>query len=252
MSNKISVQGKYTLPSLGKVYDTPVNPEVTLRSMTTNEEMKRLNHSDRPYAVISEIIDDCLVEDPGISAYDMCMGDYQFLLHRLRMVTYGSDYKTVSRCPFCYSTNSRTIDLNSLEVNEYDASVDKYLEFDLPRTKKHIKLRMQTPRMLDTIAAKTKEFKKKAKGFTGDAAFLFTIQMMVDTVDGKKLDAIELEDFARSLPMMDANYIIKYSDKLNEKVGLNPVINIDCDHCGLDYDSPFRITSEFFGPSIDI
>lgn len=248
----ITITEKFTLPSLGKVYDKPVNPEVTLRSMTTNEEMKRLNHSDRPYAVIAEIIDDCLVEDPGISAYDMCLGDYQFLLHRLRMVTHGSEYRMTSVCPFCYETNNNVLDLGDLEVNQYTSDVLKYMELDLPKTKKHIKLRMQTPRILDTINSKTKEFKKKARDFSGDSAFLFSVQMLIDEIDGNKVDEVQLENFVRSLPLMDANYIIKYSDKLNEKVGIGNIFETTCSHCGLDYTNPFRLTSEFFGPTIDI
>lgn len=253
MNSNLTLVESYTLPSQGKVYNNvKVNPCIKLRSMTTNEEMKRLSHSDKPYAVIAEIIDDCLVENPGISAYDMCLGDYQFLLHRLRVVTYGNKYNTVTKCPYCYSTNEKAINLDDIEVREYTADIEKYMEFDLPITKKHIRIRMQTPRMLDFVATKTKEFNKKSKSSSGDAAFLFTIQTLIDTVDGERLDPIRLEEFVRKLPMMDTNYIIKYSDKLNEKVGINPILETDCDYCGLTYKNPFRITSEFFGPSIDI
>lgn len=80
---------EYTLPSMGKVYDVKVNPVVRLKSMTTEHEMKRLSPSERPYKTLCEIIDDCLVDNPGISSYDMCMADYIFLLHKLRVATYG-------------------------------------------------------------------------------------------------------------------------------------------------------------------
>ena len=88
-----TIAESYTLPSLGKVYDHEINPHIKLRSMTTTEEMKRLSPSDRPYENLAEIIDDCLIEKPDISAYDLCVGDFQFLLHKLRIVTYGPMYK---------------------------------------------------------------------------------------------------------------------------------------------------------------
>lgn len=70
-----------TLPSLGLVYSKPVNPNVKLRSMTTEEEMRRLAHTERPYKVLCDIIEDCIVGDKlGISVYDVCLGDYQYLL----------------------------------------------------------------------------------------------------------------------------------------------------------------------------
>ena len=81
MSQDYTLTGTYTLPSLGKVYgDKKINPEITLRSMTTEEEMKRLNPSDKPYKVMADIIDACMIEKPGISSYDMCIGDYQSVI----------------------------------------------------------------------------------------------------------------------------------------------------------------------------
>ena len=33
----------FTLPSLAKIYKDTFNPDIRLRSMTTNEEMRRMN-----------------------------------------------------------------------------------------------------------------------------------------------------------------------------------------------------------------
>ena len=248
-----SIAEEFTLPSLGKVYSQNVNPVVKLRSMTTEEEMKRLAPSERAYKNICEIIDDCIVDDIGISAYDMCLADYQFLLHRLRIVTYGTDYKLTTKCPYCGTNHDGSIDLSELKVVEYNIEeLNKYTEITLPKTGKNITLRMQTPRMVDDINAKSTELRKKSKNTAGDAAFLFTLDAIIDTVDGIKLDPIKKEDFVRALPMMDSNYIIKHAQKLVESFGIDTTIERQCIMCGLDYTSSFRITSEFFGPSIDI
>ena len=77
-----TIAEEYELPSKGKVYSKEVNPKVKLRSMTTEEEMKRLGHSPYVYKMFSELIDDCLVEKPNISTYDMCLGDYQYLFYK--------------------------------------------------------------------------------------------------------------------------------------------------------------------------
>ena len=45
----------FTLPSLGKVYNKEINPEVKIRSMTTEEEMKRIASVDYPYKNMCEI-----------------------------------------------------------------------------------------------------------------------------------------------------------------------------------------------------
>ena len=249
MSNYIIAED-FTLPSLGKVYSREINPNIKLRSMTTREEMKRLNPSDKSYKNLCEVVDDCLVEKPGISSYDMCLGDYQFLLHKLRIVTYGAEYKTELRCPFCGCTSTETINLEELNVNEYSDEVKKYMELDLPKTGKHIKLKMQTPRTIDDIETKAKEIRKKSPN-AGEPAFLLSIESMIDEVDGQKLNFLQLEDFVTSLPMLDVNYIREYSKKLNESIGLDTVVTGVCDVCGLEYNAPFRFTQEFFGPTIN-
>ena len=254
MSNKnYSIAEEYTLPSLGKVYTQNVNPVVKIRSMTTEEEMRRLAPSDKNYKNICEIIDECLVENPGISSYDMCLADYQFLLHKLRVVTYGSDYHITTVCPHCFSEKDDIIDLEQLKVTNYDNNdFTSLTEFTLPKTQKNIKLRMQTPRIVDDINTRAKELKKKSRNQAGEPAFLFTIESLIDTVDGVKLDPVKREDFVRALPMMDTNYIIRYAEKLVESFGLETKLSFSCPICGLDYNSSFPITSEFFGPSIDI
>ena len=246
------VAEEYTLPSLGKVYSENVNPVVKIKSMTTNQEMKRLAPSERAYKTICEIIDECLVENPGISSYDMCLADYQFLLHKLRVVTYGKDYKLEFTCPFCGSKEEATIDLDSLEVRNADEiNYGDLQEFVLPKTKKKIRIKMQTPRMIDQISIQSKDLDKKSKGTQGDTAFLFTIEYMIESVDGEEIDSVRKEKFVRNLPMMDTNYIMKKAEKLVESFGIQTSIEKECPICGLDYTGSFRFTQEFFRPSID-
>lgn len=246
------ISEEYTLPSKGKVYSENVNPIVKIRSMTTNQEMRRLAPTERSYKCICEIIDECLVENPGISVYDMCLADYQFLLHKLRVVTYGPEYKLQFTCPYCGSTEDAVINLDDLEVTEAtDCDFGALQEFVLPKTNKKIKIKMQTPRMIDDISIQSKELNKKSKGSQGDTAFLFTVEYLIDTIDGQHLDPVKKEDFVRQLPMMDTNYIMKKAQKLVESFGIQTQLERECPVCGLDYTGSFRFTKEFFGPSID-
>lgn len=250
--NNFTIANEYTLPSLGKVYSKEINPTFKLRSMTTVEEMKRLNHSDKPNKNIAEIMDDCLLENIGISAYDLCLPDFQYMLNKLRIVTYGPEYKVTSKCPWCGSVNNNTINLDEIHLVEFDDErFQKYSEFELPHTKKMMTLKMQTPRMLDTIATKVKEVRKKNPDFQGDPAFLFTIETMIDTIDDRVPEKFKLTDFIRKLPMMDTNFILKSAEKLNSLFGLDKEVEHTCSICGLDYTGTFRTTSEYFGPSID-
>lgn len=245
-----TIYESFTLPSKGMIYDKPVNPNVTLRSMTTLEEMKRLSPTDTPYKVMSDIIESCMETAPDIHVYNMSLGDYQFLLHKLRIVTYGPEYKMMVKCKDCGEVTDSIADLETLEVNEWtEKLIDKQV-ITLPKTNKQIELRFQTPRDLDQIAYKTKEMKKRTKQNI-DYSVMYTLMSLIKKVDGSALDPLSLEEFVKKLPNRDANYILNKASQLNKEVGLNNTISIHCGQCGAPMVVPFRITSEFFGPTND-
>lgn len=252
MKNNTIVES-YVLPSKGKVYDIEVVPEVRIRSMTTAEEQKRLAHTDFPYKMLCEIIDDCLVQSPGISSYDMCIGDYQFLLHKLRVVTYGSDYKMDIVCPYCGENLHESINLDDLPVLSYMEDMDKYFQFDLPKSGNHIKLRPQTPRMLDRVSEKVREMKRRSNNnMKSDPTLTYTVSSLIEEVDGKKPDALKLDQWVEDLPMMDVNTIISYAEKCNSLIGIDTTLTVTCDNCNMNFISQMRMTPEFFRPSLDI
>lgn len=242
-----------SLPSKGLVYkNANVNPNFKLRSMTTQEEMIRLAPTERPYKSLCDIIDACIVgEKPGISSYDMCLGDYHYLLNKLRVVTYGSDYKISTFCPYCQQTNNEVLDLETMKLLEFDEKVVNKMELTLPVTGKIVKLKLQTPRSIDNVAIKRKELAKESPDMESDPTILFTLQNVIDKIDGEVFDPIRLNNWIRNLPMKDANKILNAIKKVNENIGYNLSIPCKCKHCGVDYNSSFRINNEFFGPIDD-
>lgn len=246
----------YTLPSHGKIYGGKVSPTVKLRSMTVEEEMQRLSHSDNVYKTLCDIIDACMVEPIGISSYDMHIGDYQFLLHKLRVVTYGSNYPTTSICPICGRTNKTKINLDDLKTIELDTDekveqFNKLTEVELPNAKNKLRIRFQTPRDLDEIAAEERAFAEKSPDSKMNINYLYTLRHLVETVDGKKINNVSLDIYLRKLTMMDSNLIMQRGIKLNSEVGIDTKIENKCANpkCGAKYVTTFRITNEFFGPT---
>jgi len=243
----------YTLPSKGRVYSSQVAPDVKIRSMTTMEEMRRLAPSELPYKNMCDIIDDCIVSELGISSYDMCLGDYLFLLHKLRSVTYGKVYKMTTTCPYCGTPTTVEVDLDSLEIKEYnDEDLDRLSTFVLPQLKKKVTIHMQTPRTLDEIATEVKEYRKRNTGSSIDPTMIITMEKIIDTVDGKKPDIINLREWVKNLPMADTNAILQHSDALNSCVGVETNIEVDCPTCTLNFLTSFKATNEFFRPALDI
>lgn len=240
------------LPSKGEVYEYDVTPTIKLRSMTTAEEMQRLSQSGSTYKNLCDIIDACMVESPGISSYDMILGDYVFLLYQLRIITYGSEYKTASVCPFCGASNIDTFNLDDLIVYKYGDNDISCKEFDLPVCGSHVELKFQTPRIIDRINEQIKEFRNKAKTVTYDPTLLFTLKALIDKIDGKKPNPLTVEEWIKNLSMKDTNIILQYADKLNSAIGIETKLYTSCNICGLEYESALRITQEFFRPTLDI
>lgn len=247
-----TISETFTLPSKGLIYNVNVPSNITLRSMNTRDEMRRLSTSEYQYKPMCDVVDDCIIDDTGISCYDMCIGDYQFLLYKLRIVTYGSDFELETTCPFCKFHNKDTINLDTLNVLTYDESIHNYMSFDLPVTKKHVKIKFTTPRMLDNISVQAREMKQRSTDKSQDYSMLTTLTSIIESVDGQERSVMDLEKWVRELPMRDTNTIFAYSAKLNNSLGVDTNIDAVCELCGLDYKVPFRPGAEFFRPSIDI
>lgn len=240
----------YTIPSNGLIYDKPVNPNIELRSMTARDEMKRLSPSSTPYKTLAEIIEGCMLEKPAIHVYDMAIGDYEFLLHRLRVVTYGDEYNLGMTCPYCDEPIESFAHLNDLDVKEFDQNkFDQLKTFTLPKSGKTVSIKFQTPHMLDDLDIKVRDMKRRAKGAEINFEVFALLLSIIDTVDGVKLDSNALERFVNTLPAMDMNKILNNLDELNKCIGIDNTLYLTCDKCGAEVKTFFRFGTEFFRPT---
>lgn len=240
----------YELPSKGKIYSEQINPHIELRSMTARDEMKRLSPSSTPLKTLADIIEGCCVEKPGVAVYDMSMGDYEFLLHKLRIVTYGEGYNVSLRCPECGEVIEATADLGQLAIKDYDENKIRELQsFILPRSNKAISLKFTSPRMIEEAEVKVKDMKRRYKNATIDFDTLVKLQINIDLVDGESKTEMELEDIITNLPAMDLQKLLNNIDKLNQQIGLDNILYLTCPKCGQEVTTFFRFGPEFFRPT---
>ena len=240
----------YELPSKGKIYSENVNPHIELRSMTARDEMKRLSPSSTPLKTLADIIEGCCIEKPGIHVYDMSLGDYEFLLHKLRIVTYGEDYKVVLRCTECGESVEAIAKLDQLSVKEYDEeTVESLRTFSLPKSGRIVTLNFLSPRRIEESEVKVKDMKRKYKNATIDFETLVKLIVNIDTIDGEKKPDHELEQVVANLPALDLQKILNNIDKLNQQVGLDNILYLTCPKCGEEITTFFRFGPEFFRPT---
>lgn len=238
------------LPSKGLIYSDHVNSHIELRSMTARDEMKRLAPSTTQFKTLADIIDGCMIEKPSISSYDMALGDYEYLLHKLRIITYGDEYKMTLRCPDCGHIIETSVHLNDLALRDFDIDTfEKYRSFTLPKSGHTVSIRPQTPRMLDEANGKARELAKKYKDADISFDILVLLTAVIDTIDGNKLDSLKLETFINNLPAMDMTKILNNVDAINACIGLDNYIEVTCQNCGGSIPTSFRFGPEFFRPS---
>lgn len=247
MKKETSINELYELPSKGLF--NSISGQFTLRSMTTMEEKKRLsvNHTAQ-YKILSEIINDCVTEPENFNSYDLCLGDFQYLLFKLRTVTYGSKYKFSITCPFCHNSTDEIIDLDELEVFSYSDEIESQLEITLPRSKDRVKISLLTPRKMDYIFSRSKEILSKNKDYEGSPSYLLTLQEQIDEINGEKLSPSKLEKYVQKMLLADAHFLQQSADKI--KLGINIKLSIVCPKCGQTYEYLLPITREFLGPTI--
>lgn len=240
----------YELPSKGKIYIEPVNPHIELRSMTARDEMKRLSPSSTPLKTLADIIEGCCIEKPAIHIYDMSLGDYEFLLHKLRIVTYGEDYKVSLRCPECGEIIETVTKLGQLDVKEFDEDEIKSLQtFSLPKSGRIITLNFLTPRIIEEMEVKVKDMKRKYKNATIDFETLVRLLTNIDLIDGEKKSELELEKIITNLPALDLQKLLNNIDKLNQQIGLDNILFLTCPKCSGEISTFFRFGPEFFRPT---
>ena len=240
----------YELPSKGRIYNETVDPHIELRSMTARDEMKRLSPSSTPLKTLADIIEGCCIEKPAVHVYDMSLGDYEFLLHKLRIVTYGEDYKVALRCPECSELIEAITQLGQLEVKEFDEEELRNIQtFSLPKSGRIITLNFQSPRMLEEMEVKVKDMKRRYKNVTIDFETLVRLLVNIDLVDGEKKSEHELENIVTNLPALDLQKILNNIDKLNKQIGLDNVLYLTCPKCGEEVTTFFRFGPEFFRPT---
>jgi len=238
-----------TLPSRGKIYTPAINPEILLDSMTTINEQQRIAPSDLSYKPLSDILDECIKNEFPMSAYDLCIGDWQFLLYKLRAVTYGAQLKLNVKCPVCLSQHEVIVSLDDLDIINDMEKIEELRTITLPKTGQIVTLKMQTPRGLDQIARKTKDFRQRRKGTSEDPTFIYNIENCIGMIDGVLPDPATFDDWVKALPMMDTITILNASKALNETIGVDNDLALTCETCGQTYKTQFQITSEFFRPT---
>lgn len=227
---------KKVLPSNGLLENVP--KEVTIRGMK-GREISTL-FSSLTDASVEQIIKD--VTDPSLDPNIISDEDKAFILHQTRILTFGTDIQQTLRCPFCGQVHDYIINYEDFAVTLLPHD---HLEEAFVLDDKTIKRRIPTKEVLESARV----YKEKVN-LSDSYAFILLQASKIGTINGKKKSMAELVEYLENLP---GNQLVKISEFLNVKSGLNTEFEVECNHCHTAFTGGIGINADMFRePDMDL
>ena len=179
------------LPSQGKVYPEghPLsNGTVEIKYMTAKEEDILASQNLIRKGVVLDKLFESVVVEPGLDIGDIFIGDKNAILLATRVLGYGADYQVEVTDPFTGELQKVTIDLSKIQIKDLDVnklSSDNLYEFELPISKKKVKIKLLTHKDELAINADIQAMNRLVKGKDVVSQDVSTrLRYMVQEVDG--------------------------------------------------------------------
>lgn len=179
------------LPSQGKVYPEghPLSKgTVEIKYMTAKEEDILASQNLIRRGVVLDKLFESVVVEPGLDIGDIFIGDKNAILLATRVLGYGKDYQVEVNDPFTLEPQKVVIDLAAIQIKEIDFSKlnsNNLYEFELPLSKKTIKIKLLTHKDELAINADIQAMNRLSKGKDVVSQDVSTrLRYMIQEVDG--------------------------------------------------------------------
>ena len=240
------MEERITLPSNGVFYDQDFPINITIRSLTTNEE--QLLYGSTSETTIDRIISNCIVEPKNFPIDDLLPADKMFILFKLRIISYGQDYNQTIFCPYCNYEGVCTIDLDQLPCDELDEDKIKVpLKLTLPMSKDQIELRVLTEKDYKSIKERALKLSNKLSIPFGQVEHKLRFAKQIKSINGEKVDSFLAEKYYSNMNVRDVRYIESALNSI--KLGYQGALGMVCPSCHHEIVVPFEMTSEFLNPT---
>ena len=233
------------LPSRGVFYDFDCD-ELVIKSLTTADEQKIFGSSSAK--TIDNVLSSCIVE-PIMDINQLIPADKHAVMIKVRILTYGDQYKQNIYCPLCGHESEVEFSLNDIVIHEMPENIHVPLRIKLPN-KDIVELKVLNCKQLDNIRARAEKVAKNTNAPVGETQFFLRLVKRIATVNGEELDMFEAEKYARNLSPRDRAYIDSAFKAI--KLGYEGTVEVECPHCSKVITVPFEITGEFFNPSCSV
>ena len=240
-ANYYKVEG---LPSGGKFY--PKGTEIFGRPLKVLE-VKQLSSINEENAdnIINSVLKKAI---RGINVDDILIADKLYIVFWLRSNTYkDSGYIMKYNCSVCKQEAQNEFLLEHLGVKSIhkDFTMEK-LEFIMKGNKDKLTFAFPTIRQ-ERIAD---EFKANATYITNVDSDIVGMAVLIKTINGETSTMLDKYNYITELSPSDYAYLISYINKWS--FGINPFVNVTCEHCGGASVMGVSFQGDFWVPEIPI
>jgi len=215
------------LPTLGKPYEGYGSDQVTIRAFTFEDErsLKQIGEASSPEEAMKTLLQSCI---QGIAINALTIADKNYLLYKIREISYGSRYTIEGSCNSCNTLNKLNLELSALDVS-YMEDYSERLTVHLPDSKKTATIRM--PRV-------------------SDEPFINTVEKLMDNISRFVVDIEGIDDdkviyaFLRKTTLKDV--VTLRNSVFNLDCGYEKDVLFECVKCRTDNKTVLGLNENFF------
>jgi hypothetical protein len=253
MSNAGLYEEVIKLPSQGLLYSKEECPDgnLTIRAMVSSDEaMIQGAGKDNIEAALNKMISGCIVSGWKANLGRMCNLDRLFVLYRLRILTYGGEYRFGVTCPRCDEDSEYAIDLAKLPVTVMKETTIEPVHVELPMS--GVRVGWRFLRCADDQDAAAYQRRSKSRGMGDDPLGEFMSVRRIVSVDGEEgIPFEQLLRFVRTMHARDKRYWEKNIEE--HSFGVDTMLETTCRNrrCGKSHIIEMPVSDDFFRPRLD-
>ena len=240
------------LPSKGKLYpsDNPLSKgTIEMKYMTAKEEDILSNQSFIKNGVVLDKLFKSLIVTP-CNYNDLLLCDKNAIMIAARILGYGKDYEMKVVSPSSGEQIDYSVDLTKLNEKEIDWSVwdsgENSVLFDLPASKRQVRLKMLTQGDQSKMDAELKGLAKLKKNATVSTMMKYVIIELDGDADKQKIRQF----VDNGLLAIDSRAIRNFINKCTPEIDFN--IEIPDGETGDTFRSQISIGLDFFWPDANL
>ena len=218
------------LPSRGLAY-IDCDESIMIRPFTFKQERKlrSIKNAGQGAKVINSLIKDCV---QGLDYDSMTLEDKNYILFKIREISYGDDYVISAECQECEAMNKLSVAISQVPVLYAEDGYKEPFTITLPDSKQEV--RFITPRCKDEV------YLESADKLI-DNLWRFALSI------GKYSEKKVIKGFFEATTVKDIAFFRE--SVVKERYGMNKQMSYECAECGAVTESSIPFTESFFSVS---